>query len=115
MTSASDLAKLQGLAQMVLDHRLARMREAAAQEARSRAQLAALDQAADPGDLPPVAADLVVCTYRRWADARRVDINNLLARQTVQRIEARAAAELAFGRVQALNGIAARNGKGRPS
>jgi hypothetical protein len=108
MTARTDLAKLQGLARMVLDHRLSRMREAAEQEARSRAQLKAIDQAADPGDLPPVAADLVICAYQRWADVRRAELNAVLARQTAQRLEARAEAERAFGRVQALSAVAAR-------
>jgi hypothetical protein len=108
MTTKTDLKNLQGLARMVLDHRLSRMREAADQEARSQAQLRAIDQAADPGDLPPVAADLVVCAYQRWADVRRIELNVVLAHQAAQRLEARAEAERAFGRVQALSAVAAR-------
>jgi hypothetical protein len=106
VTARADLAKLQQLSALVLDHRLAGMRAAAEAMARSRDQITALDRPLDAGDLPPVMADLVACGYQRWADQRRVELNAVLARQTAAYLAARAEAERAFGRSQALAGLA---------
>lgn len=114
MTARADLAKLQALTALVLDHRLAGMRAAAEAMARSRDQIAALDRPLDAADLPPVTADLVACGYQRWADQRRVELNAVLARQTAAYLAARAEAERAFGRSQALADLARRSGKGKP-
>ncbi|NJM81760.1 MAG: hypothetical protein HC844_04030 [Tabrizicola sp.] len=50
-------------------------------------------------------------TYQRWADLRRMELNDVIARQTVTWIEAQAEARLAFGRNQALAGLVERQGK----
>ncbi len=108
MSRAKDLAKLDGLSQLVLDDRLSRLRAAAAQVEKSRMQIAALDRSAEPDDLPPVAASQVMLRYQLWADGRRSELNAVLARQTVNWLEARQNAREAFGRLQALRGIAGR-------
>ena len=101
MTRKADLARLAGLAQMMLDHRLAGLRAAAAAKAKSEARLAGLEQPSAP-DLGPVAEAEVRLRYERWADARRSEINLALARQTLAWIEAREDAAQAFGRAQVL-------------
>ena len=108
MTARGDLQRLEALAQLVLDRRLAQLRQAAVDLGRSQDQLAAINAAAAPGDLPPVAAGLVEINYGRWADRRRAELNGVIARQRAAMIEARADATQAFGRVQALQGTAAK-------
>lgn len=99
---------LETLAGLVLDHELARLRTARAALDRSRDQLQVINAPSDPGDLPTVAAALIDLSYRRWADTRRAELNALMARQTVTVIETQAGAAKAFGRLQALRGIAAK-------
>ena len=108
MSKASDMGRLAEVAQLMLDHRLGQLRTTAAELERSRMQLAALDQPARPADLQPVTAEKVALTYDRWADQRRAELNLVIARQTASWIEARSDAQTAFGRVQALHGLATR-------
>jgi hypothetical protein len=106
MTKARDLAKLADVAQLMLDHRLGQLRGAMSELDRSRMQLAAINEAARPADLPTVAAERVALNYDRWADIRRSELNLVIARQTAAWIEARSTAGLAFGKLQALSGLA---------
>lgn len=106
MSQKHDIQRLEGLAQLMLDHRLGRLREAADLRDRSRMQLRAVNAAAEPADLPPVAAGLVGIAYQRWADVRRAELNAVIARQTVDWMQARAEAGNALGRMQALRGVA---------
>ena len=109
MTKTKDLRRLGEVAQLMLDHQLGQLHSAAAELERSRAQLAAINQAARPAEnLAPVLAERVALTYDRWAEARRSELNLVIARQTVGWMEARSDAQAAFGRVQALQGLAAR-------
>lgn len=69
------------------------------------------DQPGGPGpaeDLAPVLAGKVALTYDRWAEARRSELNLVIARQTAGWMDAQSAAQGAFGRVQALQGLAER-------
>jgi hypothetical protein len=113
MTKADDLAKLAEVAQLMLDHRLGQLRSRAAELERSRMQRDALSRTAQPSDLEPVTAEKVALTYDRWADQRRAELNLVIARQTASWLEARSDAQTAFGRVQALQGLATRLGKKR--
>jgi hypothetical protein len=108
MTRPDDHGKIMALADLLLQHRLGQMRRTSALLERSRAQMAAIDQGAAAADLPDVMAERVACDYRRWADARKAELNEVLARQTLDVIAAREEAQYAFGRMQALRGIAAR-------
>lgn len=102
MTRSKDLTRLAEVAQLMLDTRLAQLREASAQLDRSRKQLEAINAAARSADLPLVAAEKVGLVYDRWADVRRSELNLVIARQTADWIETRADAGTAFGRLQAL-------------
>lgn len=108
MSRARDLAKLEDLSRLMLDDRLTRLRATATLVEKSRMQIAALDRKAEPDDLPPVAASQVALRYQLWADVRRSDLNVVLARQTVDWLDARQDAREAFGRLEALRGIAGR-------
>jgi hypothetical protein len=67
-----------------------------------------VNEAAQPADLGPMTAERVALAYDRWADVRRSELNLVIARQTVDWMEARTQAQTAFGRVQALQGLATR-------
>jgi hypothetical protein len=108
MTKTGDIGRLAELAQLVLDHRLGQLRASAADLERSRMHLAAVNEAAQPTDLGPVMAEKVALAYDRWADVRRSELNLVIARQTVDWMEARSEAQTAFGRFQALQGLATR-------
>lgn len=109
MTKAGELKKLGALAQLTLDHRLGRMRASSGLLELSKAQLAAITAAPAPQtDLPPVIGAKAEFTYQRWADLRRSELNLVIARQTADWLTARDEARLAFGRLSALQGLAAR-------
>lgn len=108
MSPRNDINRLQELADLIFDRRLAVFRAAAGRRAQSMSQIAALDRSAPATDLPFVAEGLVELRYQAWADARREDLNTILSRQTADWLAARDDARLAFGRAQALRGLAAR-------
>jgi hypothetical protein len=108
MSHPGDMAALQKVARLLLDHRLSGLQAAAARREQSRMQIAALDRVAEPSHLPPVAAGQVALRYQLWADARRSELNIVLARQTAEWMAARDEARLAFGKLEALRGVAAR-------
>lgn len=112
MSKARDLSRLSEVAQLTLDHRLGQLRSSAADLERSRMQLASINAAARPvDDIAPVTAEKVALSYERWADVRRSELNLVIARQTVEWMDARSGAQTAFGRVQALRGLATRMNK----
>ena len=109
MSRTKELQRLAEVAQVMLDHRLGQLRAAAAELERSRMQLAAINAAAGPSEeLGPVISERVAIAYARWADTRRSELNLVTARQTASWIDSRSEAQTAFGRVQALQGLAAR-------
>lgn len=109
MTKAKDLKRLAEVAQLMLDHRLGQLRASAAELERSRMQLASINAGACPSEeLEPLTGEKVGIAYDRWADVRRSELNLVIARQTAGWIEARSDAQNAFGRVQALQGLATR-------
>ena len=113
MTKSASLTRLCDVAQLMLDHRLAQLRTASNQLDRSKMQLQAVNAAAVAADLPLVSAEKVGLVYDRWADIRRAELNLVIANQTVEMIEARNDAGAAFGRLQALQGLAKRPDKSR--
>lgn len=108
MTRPGDIAALQGLARLLLDHRLSQLRLAADRREQSRMQIAALETESRPTGLGLAAAEQVALRYQLWADVRRSELNTVLARQTVEWMAARDDARHAFGRTEALQGIATR-------
>ena len=96
------------IAQMTLDRDLADLRLRAAEKANTEARLA--DLTAEPvlSTLPLVAAQMAELRWQKWADLRRAEINPILARQTAEWMEARAKAQRAFARGEALRALRAR-------
>jgi high-affinity Fe2+/Pb2+ permease len=98
-----DVHRLRELTGLMLDHRLAVLRQAAEAKAQTEAALASLARPmAGKDDLLGASSALAALAYERWADARRVEINQLLARQTHVWMEARDVAQIAFGKAEAL-------------
>lgn len=98
-----DLRRLGELTDLILDQRLAVLREAAEAKAQSEAALASLARPMH-GDESLIGASSAIAAlaYERWADARRAEINQQLARQTHVWMEARDAAQIAFGKAETL-------------
>jgi hypothetical protein len=110
-----DLQKLQDLTGLMLDHQLEQLRRAAGAKAQSEAALARLATPVAPADegLEGASAALAGLAYQRWADARRGEINQTLARQTHHWMDARDAAQRAFGKADALRRLVEKQGKPR--
>jgi hypothetical protein len=109
MSQKQQLANLRQISALLLDSRLSTLNAAARAKQESEAQIAGLNQMpAKPENLSDVALERVSLTYQRWADTRRLELNMLLARQTVTWMEARDAARQAFGKKEALGGVAAK-------
>lgn len=111
----NDLQKLKDLTGLMLDHQLDQLRRAAEAKAQSEAALARLATTVAPADagLEGASAALAGLAYQRWADARRAEINQTLARQTHHWMEARDAAQKAFGKADALRRLVEKQGKPR--
>lgn len=103
-----DLSRLVDLAGLLLDHRLGSLRQIAQAKAQSEMALSVLGRPVpDQEDgLEGVSAELSKLAYQRWADARRGEINLTLARQTHAWLEAKADAQVAFGKAEALKRLA---------
>ncbi len=107
MTKAK-LEGLQRLADLVLDQQLLTLRTAQAQREATRTKIAALDHSGDWGTSSLQSNARAEVLYQAWADARRRDLNLLLARQTVAVMTAEDASRTAFGRKTALRAIQTR-------
>lgn len=105
--SKPELDRLAALARMVSQARLAELERAVRARDKSRKKLAALNrplpEGADPLALAPVAL-----RHDRWAEARRREINLVLARQTATWLQALEVARGAFGRAEVLRKLAER-------
>lgn len=109
MSRGDQIGRLRHLSGLMLDLRLAELRAAARTRQESLDLLAGLG-VPQASSLPPVAAAQADLLYRRWVEARRAEINLVLARQTAAWLEAQAAAREAFGRAEALRGLQAKAG-----
>lgn len=105
MSDRQTAARLAALADLVLQDRLAKLRRAATARTATQAQIAALAEAPAEG-LDPVAAARQSLQYQLWADARRQELNLVLARQTAQWMAEQMTATQAFGRAQVAAQIA---------
>ena len=107
MTDAVTVGRLAALADLVLQDRLGKLRAAAAARARTAGQIAALAERPVAGMDPLVAAQASL-RYQQWADARRQEMNLVLARQTAAWMTAHARAAEAFGRAEVIATLASR-------
>lgn len=109
MSRNPQIERLGQIADLLFDSRLAVLQAAARAKLETETQLAALmTPPAEATQVSEIASALAGLSYQRWADARRADLNMRLARQTVAWAEARDSAREAFGKKQALGGVAAK-------
>lgn len=109
MTNPKELKRLGQLTDMVLQLRLADLRNAALRREECLACLEAIaDSPPTATGLDGVAPDLARLTYQRWVDNRREELNRQLARKTAEWLEAFDSAKASFGKDQALRQIAGR-------
>ena len=116
MTKTDELRRLEQVAGLLFDSRLADLKRAARARLETEARLAGLAIPDVPTEgLLEVSAELAALAYQRWADMRRAELNQTLARQTAIWSDARDAARLNFGKTQALAGIAAKLAANSPA
>ena len=108
MTKPDALVRLRQISKLILDVKLAALHTAAQKRQQSLDLLTNLNKQGSDTDLNPVVAYQTELRYQFWAEARRAEINVVLARQTAQMLAARDAAGQAFGKDQALRGLHAK-------
>ena len=99
------LLELKKISDLIFERRLVALKATAAARNESLQRLQDLAPQESKDALEPLAQAQAQLRYEAWADARRADINLLLARQTAEWIEARKIAKTAFGRAGILRGL----------
>lgn len=90
---------------MLRDLRLDRLSRCAQDCADTRRKISQLDRGgAQDSDLSMAAQMEIEMRHKLWSDRRRMELNELLARQTARRLLAEAEARKAFGKSAALQG-----------
>jgi hypothetical protein len=109
MTRQKSIAGLQRLADMVLDARLSELRKAATLRQASIEKLEGL-RAPPPqlGDGQGIAEAMSALQFQSWAEVRRADISQTLAKQTANWLDARSSAAQAFGKARGFEKLALR-------
>ena len=104
MKNKKGIDRLTALSNLILDQHLAKLQACAAERNRSLQRLQ--DLAAKPAEgMDDFTRATTLLRYESWADARRREMNLVLARQTVAWMEARKEAQTAFGRANVLQRI----------
>jgi hypothetical protein len=99
------LDRLTAIAEIIVEQRLAKLQACAAERNNSLQRLQDLVPTSS-AETDPISQATTLLRYETWADARRREINLLLARQTVAWLEARSEAQSAFGRADVLKKLA---------
>lgn len=102
MSDKEKLKRLADVSGLLFDTKMIAVEKAARARQQSLDRLAELERPATPTDLPPLLAAEISMHFALWADQRRSEINQVLARQSAEWAEARQEAALAFGRNQAV-------------
>lgn len=107
MSAPKQLARLQSLAQMILDAQLVELRQAAKARSETLTHLSDLKSPEVQMDEQMGVAEVkATLAYQLWADQRRAELNVTLARQTAQWMDRRDAARYAFGKADVLETLA---------
>lgn len=108
MSKSQQLAQLQQLTDMILDHRLGAVRAAARLREDTLRKIEALRAPPaileDSGDTGGISGAIAALNYQSWAEARRIELRQVLATQTAAWLDAKDAAQHAFGKSQSLDG-----------
>lgn len=101
MTKAQNLARLRALTDMVLDSHLGDLRAKASQRQATIEKLEGL-RAPTPmlDDAAGISDALAALNFQIWAEARRAELSQTLARQTAVWLDSRDQARVAFGKAR---------------
>ena len=102
------LVQVAVLSELIVALRLTELRAISQARDASLARLNDLRRTDDDPTLSPITAMEVSLRYERWADLRRQEINETLARQTATWLIAREAATVALGRTQTVKKLQAK-------
>lgn len=109
MMRRGEIARLRSLTDMVLQVQLASLKSAIRARQKTQDQIAGLQTAAPEIDENTEISDaLAMLQYQHWAERRRSELSVILASQTAYYLAARDHAQLAFGKVQGIDSLAAR-------
>lgn len=107
MSQLRKIAQLQRLTDMVLEAELSALKNADAQRQGTLAKMEGLHAPPAVMDTDTGTAGAVAALrYQSWADARRADLGQMLARQTAQWLDMRDQARRAFGRARGVDQVA---------
>lgn len=102
MNKVAQMRKMQQIAQLMRDRDLSQLGRIAVEKHQTEALLAALDRTSPASGLNPVAVAQVADRFGLWTTNRRILLNQQLARQTATWLDARAKAQVTFGRCEVL-------------
>jgi hypothetical protein len=107
MTKAQNMARLRALTEMVLDSHLSDLRAKAAQRQATIEKLEGL-RAPTPmlDDAAGISDALAALNFQIWAEARRAELSQTLARQTAVWLDSRDDARQAFGKARGFEKLA---------
>lgn len=107
MTKSQDIARLRALSEMVLESRLSELRVKALQRQTTIDKLNALRAPAPIlDDQSGICDALAALNFQIWAESRRTDLSQTLARQTAIWLDSRDLARQAFGKARGFDKIA---------
>lgn len=112
MSKNQKIDALQTISQIMLDAKLVELRQAAQARAQTIAHLHDLRVPnLHLNDTLGVAEAMATLAYQRWADKRRLELNQILAQQTALWLDKQDGARHAFGQADVLRAIAQRHRK----
>lgn len=109
MKKAQDIARLRHLTDMVLQAQLTQLKAAAALRQETLDKIDAICPAPAMMDETFGASGAIAALrYQTWAEARRTDLRQILAKQTADWLDARDNARTAFGKAQGFEKVSAK-------
>lgn len=108
MNEISKLKQLQRIAELLRDRDLSHLSAAMTRKSQTEALLSALDTTQSAPGLNLVSAGQVVDRFGLWTTNRRIQLNQQLARETVQCMAATSKAQRSFGRAEVLSKLKAK-------
>jgi hypothetical protein len=106
MNKTQKMARLRALTQMVLDSHLGDLRAKASQRQATIEKLEGL-RAPSPtlGEGAGISDALAALNFQIWAEARRAELSQILARQTAVWLDSRDHARQAFGKARGFDAV----------
>lgn len=114
MSQARHLAKLRALTEIVLEARLGDLRAVAQARHNTITKIEGLHVSTPlVGETVGIADALAALNFQVWAEARRTELTQTLARQTAQWLDSREQARIAFGKATSFEKLVEKTRKNR--